>query len=420
MRQGIDLPVLALLLPIAIAVIIGIGSVDQDGDRSVMLKRIEVPCLPGGALPSLTLNQSGNPLISWVDREQDGTAVLKFAEWQGDRWSPPREIVRGKTWFVNWADYPTMAVLEDGTLAVHWLDKISSDTYAYGIKIALSRDGGATWSDPLVPHTDISPAEHGFLSLKPMGDRFHLAWLDGRETLKGKPMTLRSRFLAADGSMSEEILLDDSVCDCCPVDAIVGEEGAVTFYRDRDHMEVRDIAWIQQAKADGKPVSSSLVHEDQWIQPGCPVNGPAVSGDSEDWVAVWYTESESMTAEDRGAVFLRSMESSEGQYGAVQRIDSGNPLGRVDVCQGADGQYLVCWLEQAGDKAQVSVRAWEKGSLTSSRWVVAETLPDRISGFPRIVPIPGTSQVLVAYTAFDEGNRSRVETVLLNLGNDES
>ena len=420
MRQGIDLGVSAIGLPMLLVVILWSMDVDPKGSAAVQVGRVEVPCLSGGALPSLTLNHQGNPLISWVDREQDGVAILRFSEWQENGWSPPREIVRGTTWFVNWADYPTMAVLDDGTLAVHWLDKISSETYAYGIKIALSTDGGETWSDPVIPHSDRSPSEHGFLSLKPMGDRFHLAWLDGRETLNGKPMTLRSRYLSADGSMSKEILLDDSVCDCCPVDAVVGEQGAVTFYRDRDHMEVRDIAWIQQEKENGTPVSSSLVHDDQWIQPGCPVNGPAVSGDASRWVSVWYTESSSMTAEDRGAVFLRSMELPEGKYGEVHRIDAGNPLGRVDVCQSEDGRFLICWLEEVGGRAQVSVRAWQPGSLTESRWVVAETSPGRRSGFPQILSIPGKNQALVAYTTFDEGNQSRVETVLLDLGSGES
>jgi len=266
MQRDIEAIVNALWLSLFVG-LVAIWAIDLEKkpvDR-VSLQRIEVPCQSGAALPSLTLNEDGIPLISWVDQDQDGYAVIRFSKWQQDRWSSPTEITRGNTWFVNWADFPSMAVLADGTMAVHWLDKISSDTYAYGIKIALSRDGGKSWSDSLIPHTDRSPSEHGFLSLKSMGDRFHLSWLDGRETLKGKPMTLRSRFLFADGSMSQEVLLDDSVCDCCPVDAVVGEKNAITFYRDRDHMEVRDIAWIQQAADSGLPEAADLLHDDQWI-----------------------------------------------------------------------------------------------------------------------------------------------------------
>ncbi len=417
MRQDIDLIVPALLVPILVGIVAMGVSTDSFPVNSVLLQKVKVPCQPGSALPSLTLDQNGNPMISWVDSDKDGYAVLRFSKWQQNHWSPQKEIIRGNTWFVNWADFPTMAVLDDGTLAVHWLDKISSDTYAYGIKIALSRDDGETWTDPIIPHSDRSPSEHGFLSLKSAGDRFHLSWLDGRETLKGKPMTLRSRFLSGDGSMSEEILLDESVCDCCPVDAVVGESGAMTFYRDRDHMEVRDIAWIQQSEDRGLPEVSGLLHNDQWIQPGCPVNGPAVSGNPDRWAALWYTESESMAPDGKGVVLLRNGGASSNVRGSNHspiRVDEGAPLGRVDICDWDDGDYLICWMEQNGDRAEISVRAWQPGSELTQRWVIAETSAGRKSGFPRIIRIPGTSQALVAYTRFDEENRSYVETVLID------
>ncbi|OUU25332.1 MAG: hypothetical protein CBC13_02270 [Planctomycetia bacterium TMED53] len=417
MQRDIEAIVNALWLSLFVG-LVAIWAIDLEKkpvDR-VSLQRIEVPCQSGAALPSLTLNEDGIPLISWVDQDQDGYAVIRFSKWQQDRWSSPTEITRGNTWFVNWADFPSMAVLADGTMAVHWLDKISSDTYAYGIKIALSRDGGKSWSDSLIPHTDRSPSEHGFLSLKSMGDRFHLSWLDGRETLKGKPMTLRSRFLFADGSMSQEVLLDDSVCDCCPVDAVVGEKNAITFYRDRDHMEVRDIAWIQQAADSGLPEAADLLHDDQWIQPGCPVNGPAICGSPERWAVVWYTEAERLLQNGNGVVMLRSGGATSTKAERSQppfKIDAGDPLGRVDICEWGEGDFLVCWMEQNGNSAEISVREWKPGSKPAQRWVVAETSPGRKSGFPRIIQIPGKSQAIVAYTRFDADNRSRVETVLI-------
>ncbi|MAJ29487.1 hypothetical protein CBD41_09585 [bacterium TMED181] len=375
---------------------------------------VQIPCEPGAALPSLTVDEKGQPLISWVDRTSDGVAVIRFSRWENQGWSAPKEVVRGDTWFVNWADFPTMSVLNDGTMAVHWLDKISSDTYAYGIKISLSGDRGESWSPAIIPHTDRSPSEHGFLSMKSLGDRFHLAWLDGRETLNGKPMTLRSRFLDRSGALSEEVLLDDSVCDCCPVDAVVGADQALTFYRDRDYMEVRDIAWIRQGVTDGDPDNAALLHGDGWVQPGCPVNGPAVAGDPQSWAAAWYTESDSMAPEGEGAVLLRGGGLESDSSAPVHRIDAGKPLGRVDLCELPNGDYLVSWLEQREGRAQVSLRYWKPGSKPGVRWVVAETSAGRKSGFPKIMPIPESSQALVAFTAFDEENRSRVETVLID------
>ena len=76
-------------------------------------------------------------------------------------------------------------------------------------------------------------------------------------------------------------------------------------------------------------------------------------------------------------------------------------------------------MEEVDGKAEVSVRSWKLGSLTENRWVVAETSAGRKSGFPQIVQIPGTQQALVAFTVFDEGNLSRVETAWLNWGQNQ-
>ena len=414
MLQGFDSVMPAIWLSLLIWLITGWVTIEPRPVSPQMPESVQVPCEIGAALPSLTIDEKGQPLVSWVDRMSDGTAAIRFSRWGKQGWSAAKEVVRGNTWFVNWADFPTISVLNDGTMAVHWLDKISSDTYAYGIKVSLSGDRGESWSPAIIPHTDRSPSEHGFLSMKSLGDRFHLSWLDGRETLSGKPMTLRSRFLDRSGKLSEEILLDDSVCDCCPVDAVVGKDHALTFYRDRDHMEVRDIAWVRQGVKAGDPESSALLHGDGWVQPGCPVNGPAVAGNPQRWAAAWYTESDLMAPEGNGAVLLRGGGSHSSQAAPVHRIDAGQPLGRVDLCELPNGDYLISWLEQRGDRAQISLRYWKPGSKPGVRWVVAETSAGRKSGFPKIIPIPGTSQIIVAFTTFDKENRSRVETVLTN------
>ena len=90
----------------------------------------------------------------------------------------------GDNWFVNWADFPSLATLPDGTLLAHWLRKSGPGTFTYDVQLAVSRDAGATWSEPLVPHRDGTESEHGFVSMAPeAGDRMCVAWLDGRSTV---------------------------------------------------------------------------------------------------------------------------------------------------------------------------------------------------------------------------------------------
>ena len=43
--------------------------------------------------------------------------------------------------FVNWADFPSLVVLDGGRLAAHWLQRNGSGTYAYGVRIRNRRRG---------------------------------------------------------------------------------------------------------------------------------------------------------------------------------------------------------------------------------------------------------------------------------------
>jgi len=92
-------------------------------------------------------------------------ATLKFSHWKARGWSRPRQIAQGDNWFVNWADFPSLSALADGTLVAHWLQKSSAGTYSYDVKLSLSHNRGRTWSKPVSPHRDGTPTEHGFVSI---------------------------------------------------------------------------------------------------------------------------------------------------------------------------------------------------------------------------------------------------------------
>ena len=126
---------------------------------------------PGGAEPSLVARPDGRVYLSWLEPADSGHA-LRFAELQNKSWSPVRTIRTGRDFFVNWADFPSLEVLPGNRLAAHWLQRTGRSTYAYGVRLALSADGGNTWSAPLTPHRDSTQTEHGFVALWPEGDQF--------------------------------------------------------------------------------------------------------------------------------------------------------------------------------------------------------------------------------------------------------
>ena len=131
--------------------------------------------------PALFGIADGGMIMSWT--EPDGARfAVKSATLQGGNWSRPVIVTTSNSLFVNWADFPTVAAFNDGTLAVSWLQKNAQLSYSYDINIALSTDAGQTWGSPIKPHDDQSTRQHGFLTLLPTPrDEMIAVWLDARK-----------------------------------------------------------------------------------------------------------------------------------------------------------------------------------------------------------------------------------------------
>ena len=233
---------------------------------AVTVTEVDSPASKGSAEPSLAQGADGRVYLSWIEAKRGGTYVLKFATWEESRWSEPRTIAEGKDWFVNWADFPSMAALEDGTLAADWLQTLGQGGMAYGVRVVCSKDGGKTWGAPFWLHRDESATEHGFATLVPLGDRFGAGWLDGRGMADGGPMTLRSTTFDAEGNLGEEVLVDGRVCECCCTGAAPIDGGLCAVWRGRSGEEVRDVLFGKSEA--GKWTTPQAVRIDGWKRPG--------------------------------------------------------------------------------------------------------------------------------------------------------
>lgn len=234
---------------------------------------LESPAPRGSGQGHLDRGADGHVRLSWIVRE-GRVATFAFSTFGPEGWSAPKTIARGDDWFVNWADVPSLVAGPHGVLAAHWLERIGEETYAYGVRVVTSKDGGRTWTKPAWLHEDTSPQEHGFCSVRPIGHgRFRAVWLDGRALgRKPREMQLRTRTFDADGKFGPEVLLDRRVCECCPTGLVSTAPGEWTVaYRDRSANEVRDIAFVNSAgDADRasnwtRPASLSA---DGWERPG--------------------------------------------------------------------------------------------------------------------------------------------------------
>jgi len=198
------------------------------------LGELPSPAGPDAALPQLAVTPDGRVLTSWLEKSADGRR-FRFAALEEDGWTAPVTIAEGDRFFANWADVPSIVALADGTLAAHWLEKSGPDTYAYDVRVRLSRDGGATWSPAVSPHTDGTPTEHGFVSMydDPAGG-LGLVWLDGRAMaghaggMDAMQAEMSLRATAFDGDAPRpETLVDGRVCECCPTTAVAVAGGTL-------------------------------------------------------------------------------------------------------------------------------------------------------------------------------------------------
>ena len=237
------------------------------------------------AEPYLARTADGAAVLTWLEQVADKRHALRFAvrTAQGGGWSEPRTIVESDSFFVNWADFPSLVALADGTWIVHWLARVPGGVYAYHVRLAVSRDRGMTWSRPIVAHHDRSPQEHGFVAMVPWDDSTAgLVWLDGGNMKSASPdhegegdMALRFGTVTSTGRLGQETVLDARTCECCQTALARIPGGLVAAYRDRSPEEIRDITVVR--RVGGSWTAPRKVAEDNWHYPGCPVNGPALS-----------------------------------------------------------------------------------------------------------------------------------------------
>ncbi len=365
----------------ACAIALAVECRAQDG----IVTEIASPAAAGSAQASLAVGPDGRVFLSWIEPAGDGRHMLKFSVLGDSSWSPPRTIASGTDWFVNWADFPALAILPDGSMAAHWLERSGPDTYAYGVRIVLSSDSGLSWSAPVTPHRDSTQTEHGFVSMFPAPDgRLGAVWLDGREMTGGEDghghgsMALRYTAVGPGVRPEDGVILDARVCECCQTSAALTADGPVVAFRDRGGDEVRDISVVRLA--DGAWTTPHTVAADGWKIEGCPVNGPAIAAAGRTVAVAWFT-----AAGDTPKVNLAFSSDAGGTFGPPVRVDDGSPSGRVDVVLLDDGSALVSWLERVAGAGELRARRVAPGGIRAPAMTIAPSGTARSSGFPRMV-----------------------------------
>jgi len=367
------------------------------------------PAAAGSIAPRLS--QSGDRIVlSWVEPDAAGVPTLRFAQRNNDAWGVPKIATRDALLAADSADIPSVVPTGDGGLAAHWTVRRNGSAYARDLLVAVSRDGGTSWSRPTRPHRDDTDSEHGMATILPTGprDAFGICWLDGRAGALSQYGEGGTSLYWADWTgegFGPEILLDARACDCCKTSAARGPQGPLVAYRDRSETERRDLAVVRR---DGAGWSAPRpVRGEGWSISACPTNGPSIAARGDRAAVAWFTG-----ADATPSVWVAPSTDGGTTFGTAVRIDGGASLGRVEATMLADGSTAVVWLERNGKDAEVRVRRVGTDGGLSVPVIVAKTSPARASGYPTLAAT-GEREVLVAWIETGAPGRVRAATIPL-------
>ncbi len=370
---------------------------------------IELPTT-SSAQPRLFANQGGEICLSWLENLGDEGFSLQYVVLSQEEALRPIEISRSDSWFINWADFPSVVVSKQGWWAAHWLQMSGSGRFDYDVHISTSSDG-KVWSPSFIIHKDSVAAEHGFVSMLPLDDGHIMAvWLDGRHT--GTPdslnpihdhghygqMTLRTASFDQEGRLRDENELDNRVCDCCQTAMALTRQGSIVAFRDRSNEEIRDISIIRKLGNDW--TQSRTLYNDHWLIRGCPVNGPALAVYGNTVGALWYTE-----GGEEASVKLAISADNGYEFSAPIPVDNTDPIGRVGIEMDKNWIY-VTWIDSGNDLGTLKMAMYDHQGNWQSQEVITEISTTRRSGFPVIKK--SKNHLYIAWVELGEDKRTRV------------
>jgi hypothetical protein len=376
------------------------GSPPPPDTGAFRVRAVAFPGAAGSAQPRLTTRSDGLAVLSWLEPTDDGVA-LRYATFDGDAFSAPREIVRGADLMANWADLPSVQPITAEVWAAHWLRSDPQAPGAYHIATAVSNDAGVTWSAPVQLNDDSAAAEHGFVDLFAWNGAIGAFWLDGRQLAEwsfDEPdkllgTSLRLAALDYSGNVTAREIVDELVCDCCQPDRAMASAGPVVAYRDRTPEEIRDI--VVRRNVGGAWQEAVAAGVDGWEIEGCPVNGPAIAAAGDRVAVAWFTAAGNTPrvrfawSADGGASFERAFD-----------LDGAGSFGQVGLVLGDDGAAKVTWWRAArsGGTDLVLRTVAPDGSVNEAR-VLAHSAAAQPVDVPQIAKVG--DGVLVAWTSLD-------------------
>lgn len=358
-----------------------------------------------GTTPRFTTDYHGNPVLSWVEKE-DEKAYFYFAisTDEGHTFGPKIKVNAPTDLSVHAEGMPRVAFKADGGIwATFELKKPTKEApRASDLMYVASTDNGKTWSTPKTVHKDTTPGKgHSFSDIirLPNGE-LGFVWLDEKMgNYEGRSVKFVQTL--PNGSFSEEVVVDSNACQCCRTVLFIDTNKNIHLtYRDLRSDGTRDMS--HAVSTDGGKTFSTpkLVFKDMWKVNACPHTGPSMAQVGNDFFVTWFSGKSETT---ESGVRIAKIGS--------EKLFSANLTMRAKHPQVANfnGSLAVVWdesFEKNGEYfTKIALRTIQKDGSEKTDYL---TLDATNATYPVILPTK--NGLLLAYE-LQKGNDSKAVIV---------
>jgi hypothetical protein len=247
-----------------------------------------------GATPRFTTDHRGNPVLSWVEKDDD-KAHFYFAisENGGQTFGKKIKINAPTELTVHAEGMPSVAFKADGSIwATFEIKKPTKEApRASDLMYVVSTDKGKTWSAPKAIHKDTTPGKgHSFSDMVRLPDgELGFVWLDEKmEKYEGRSVKFTQTL--PQGGFSEEVVVDSNACQCCRTALFVDTNKNIHLtYRDLLADGTRDMSHAVSTDGGKTFTAPKLVYKDRWKINACPHTGPSMTQSGNDFFVTWFS-----------------------------------------------------------------------------------------------------------------------------------
>ena len=179
-----------------------------------------------GSCPSLTNDNKGNIVLSWIKKTGASTNIFSYAVSidKGKSFNETIEIPGSENVQPHGENMPKIVCKPSGEIIAVWGAANSNPKNAYSGKVYFSQsfDNGKTWSNAknLVQDTAGFDQRYFDVAILPNGEAA-IVWLDNRKTTAAEGSALYFAETKGNSGFINERIVSEPCCPCCRTDLFV-------------------------------------------------------------------------------------------------------------------------------------------------------------------------------------------------------